>query len=171
MTFEEFYEKNKTLVYRLCRAKTSRDLAEESTARAFVEVWKRWDKISIMESPVAYTVTIARNIAYKEFLKSRARMLFGLDTIEDFADHSFNPEDSTLHQEGVDLLWDGIKKLSNREQEIIILKDLEERSFQECADILNLSLTATKSLRHRAREKLAKILAVDLPADTGEDDE
>ncbi|MGL5955693.1 MAG: RNA polymerase sigma factor [Brevinema sp.] len=162
MTFEEFYESNKTLVYRLCRAKTSRDLAEESTARAFVEVWKRWDKISQMESPVAYTVTIARNIAYKEYLKSRARMLFGLDTIEDIADSSYSPEDQTIQKETLEQLWDGLKQLSSREQEIIILKDLEERSFQECADILNLSLTAAKSLRHRAREKLAKILEADL---------
>ncbi|MGL4677486.1 MAG: RNA polymerase sigma factor [Brevinema sp.] len=162
MKFEEFYEKNKTLVYRLCRAKTSRDLAEESTSRAFVEVWKRWDKVSQMDSPIAYTVTIARNIAYKEYLKSRARMLFGLDTIEDIADTSYSPEDETIQQETLGQLWDGLKQLSSREQEIIVLKDLEERPFQECADILNLSLTATKSLRHRAREKLAKILEEDL---------
>ncbi len=161
MTFEEFYEKNKTLVYRLCRAKTSKDLAEESTARAFVEVWKRWEYISLLESPVAYTVTIARNIAHKEYLKSRARMLFGLDTIEDFADSSYTPEEASLQQETLDSLWDGLKQLSSREQEIIVLKDLEERSFQECADILNLSLEATKSLRHRARSKLAKILEVE----------
>lgn len=162
MTFEEFYEMNKTLVYRLCRAKTSRDLAEESTARAFVEIWKRWDKISQMESPVAYAVTVARNIAYKEYLKSKARMIFGLETIEDFADSNPSPEDSSINQETLEQLWSGLKKLSQREQEIIILKDLEERSFQECADILNLSLTATKSLRHRAREKLTKILEDDL---------
>ncbi len=159
MTFEEFYEKNKTLVYRLCRAKTGRDLAEESTARAFVEVWKRWDKISMMESPVSYTVTIARNIAYKEYLKSKARMVFGLETIEDFSDDSFTPEDSTMNQESIDELWDAIRQLSTREQEIIILKDLENRSFQECGEILNLSVEAAKSLRFRAKEKLAKILS------------
>lgn len=162
MIFEEFYEQNKTLVYRLCRAKTNRDLAEESTARAFVEIWKRWDKVSQMESPVAYTVTIARNIAYKEFIKSKARMLFGLDTIEDYADHKGSPESSFIQSETLEQLWAGIHQLSAREQEIIILKDLEERSFQECSDILNLSLSATKSLRHRAREKLATLLEEDL---------
>ena len=158
MTFEEFYETNKTLVYRLCRAKTSRDLAEESTARAFVEIWKRWDKVSEMESPVAYTVTIARNIAYKEFMKSRTRMFFGLDTIEDIADTVNTPEAESIQSEALEQLWDGLSQLSSREQEIIILKDLEERSFQECADILKLSVSAAKSLRHRAREKLALIL-------------
>lgn len=158
MTFEEFYEQNKTLVYRLCRAKTSRDLAEESTARAFVEVWKRWEKISQMDSPIAYTVTIARNIAYKEYMKSKARMLFGLDIIEDLPDHNYTPENAMIHSEELSLFWEGLKKLSSREQEILILKDLEERSFQECADILNLSLSAAKSLRHRSREKLAIVL-------------
>ena len=158
MTFEEFYEQNKTLVYRLCRAKTSKDLAEDSTARAFVEVWKRWDKVSQMDSPVAYTVTIARNTAYKEYIKSRARITLGLNTIEDIADSVYNPEQQSVQSETLEQLWSGIHQLSSREQEIIILKDLEERSFQECADILNLSLTAAKSLRHRAREKLTKIL-------------
>lgn len=154
MTFEEFYQKNKTLVYRLCRARTSKDLAEESTARAFVEVWRRWDKISHMDSPIAYTVTIARNIAYKEYLKSKTRKLFGLDIIEDLADPNLTPENSAIHSEELSLFWTGLKKLSAREQEILILKDLEERTFQECADILKLSLSATKSLRHRAKEKL-----------------
>jgi len=154
MTFEEFYQENKTLVYRICRARTSRDLAEESTARAFVEVWKKWDTISKMESPIAYTVTIARNTAYKEFLKSKARMLFGLDIVEDLSNPDHTPENSALKSETISLFWEGMKKLSLREQEIIILKDIEERTFQECANILKLSLSAAKSLRHRAKEKL-----------------
>lgn len=158
MTFEEFYEKNKTLVYRLCRARTSRDLAEESTARAFVEIWRRWDKVSQMESPVAYTVTVARNIAYKEYLKSKARMVLGLDIVEDLGDSSDTPEHDFIKKESLDEFWEGMSHLSSREREIIVLKDLEERSFQECADLLGLSLTAAKSLRHRARLKLLKVL-------------
>ncbi len=59
-----------------------------------------------------------------------------------------------------DELWSGIRQLSTREQEIIILKDLENRSFQECAEILNMSVEAAKSLRFRAREKLTKILSI-----------
>lgn len=158
MTFEEFYETNKTLVYRLCRARTSRDLAEESTARAFVEIWKRWDKVSVMESPVAYTVTVARNIAYKEYLKSKARMILGLDIVEDLGDEMDTPEQEFIKNESLGELWKAMAKLSPREREIIVLKDLEENSFQECADMLGLSLTAAKSLRHRAREKLTKFL-------------
>lgn len=159
MTFNEFYTQNKTLVYRLCRARTNKDLAEESTARAFVEVWKRWDKVSAMHSPIAYTVTIARNIAYKEYLKSKARIFLGLDTVEDIPDTQLSPEAYTVHTETLEELWDGINQLSDREKEIIILKDLEGRSFQECSEILKLSLTATKSLRHRTRKKLMKILS------------
>ena len=162
MTFEEFYKKNKTLVYRLCRAKTNKDLAEESTPRAFVEVWKRWDKVSQMESPVAYTITIARNTVYKEYIKSRARICLGLNTIEDIADNKYTPEQQSVQSETLEQLWIGMNQLSSREQEIIILKDLEERSFQECSDILGLALNATKSLRHRAREKLTKILKNEL---------
>ncbi|MGL4367530.1 MAG: RNA polymerase sigma factor [Brevinemataceae bacterium] len=158
MTFEEFYEHNKTLVYRMCRAKTSKDLAEESTAKAFVEVWKRWETVSQMDYPTAYTITIARNIAYKEFLKSKAKKFFGLETIEEYSDMEQTPEKSIIHMETKDHIWENIRKLSNREQEILILKDIEERSFQECADILNLSLNAAKSLRHRAKNRLAKLL-------------
>ena len=158
MTFEEFYETNKTLVYRLCRARTSRDLAEESTARAFIEIWRRWEKVSQMESPVAYTVTVARNIAYKEYLKSKARMVLGLDIVEDLGDESDTPEYDYMKKESLNEFWEAMAHLSSREREIIVIKDLEERSFQECADLLGLSLTATKSLRHRARVKLSKIL-------------
>lgn len=158
MTFEEFYQNNKTLVYRLCRAKANRELAEDSTARAFVEIWKRWEKVSQMTSPVAYTVTIAQNIIYKEYIKSKARIFFRLDTIEDLADNFDSPEEQTFKNEKTQLFWDSLRRLSDREQEILILKDLENRSLQECSDILSLSIPAIKSLRYRAKEKLASIL-------------
>lgn len=161
MNFEEFYEQNKRFVYRLCRVKTNRELAEESTSLAFVEIWKRWDKVSQMESPVAYTVKIARNIAYKEFLKSKARVILGLEMIEDMADSVQNPEERVIDIENTEIFWKVLSKISQREQEIIILKDLEGRSFQECADILNISLSAAKSLRHRSREKILSLLKID----------
>ncbi|MGL4394655.1 MAG: RNA polymerase sigma factor [Brevinema sp.] len=163
MDFEQFYSEHKALVYRICLAKTHKELAEESTARAFVEVWKRWDYVSNMEAPVAYVITIAKNIVKKEYLKSKARQIFRLDTIEDLATHH-SPQQDALKNETLEEFWSALAQLSDREQEIIILKDIEERSLEECTEILNLSLSAVKSLRHRAKEKLSRILKTGVPS-------
>jgi len=48
--------------------------------------------------------------------------------------------------------------LSPEDREVLVLRDLEERSAQETASVLGLTLQATKSRLHRARLRLAATL-------------
>ena len=70
-------------------------------------------------------------------------------------------QDMSSHMEQKELgeiLKQGIGELKEDYQAVIVLRDIEERSYEEIANILELSLGTVKSRLSRARSTLRKIL-------------
>lgn len=61
-------------------------------------------------------------------------------------------------QENASLLFKAIDKLPERQKAVFILHKLEDQSYQEIAQILELSISAVDSLMSRARTNLKTIL-------------
>ena len=55
-------------------------------------------------------------------------------------------------------LQEGLGKLSPKLRAIIILKEIEELSYEEIADTLEISMGTVKSRIARAREELQKLM-------------
>ncbi|MCB9688594.1 MAG: sigma-70 family RNA polymerase sigma factor [Alphaproteobacteria bacterium] len=68
--------------------------------------------------------------------------------------------DAPLHaaQAGA-LLQQGLEQLAEEPRQIIVLRDIQDLSYEEIADILDLPRGTVKSRLHRARAELAGILA------------
>ena len=62
----------------------------------------------------------------------------------------------TQRQDG---LWDAIRRLSWPQREAIALVDLQERSYEEAAAIAGTSVDVLRTRLHRARQRLAGLLA------------
>lgn len=58
-------------------------------------------------------------------------------------------------------LWAAIRRLSWPQREAIVLVDLQERSYEDAAAIAGVSLDTLRSRLHRARQRLADLLAVE----------
>lgn len=71
---------------------------------------------------------------------------------------SASPEKTALKNEKYRLLYKAINDLSDEHREIIILRDLNDYSYDEISDILKVEPGTVKSRLHRAREALRKIL-------------
>ena len=71
---------------------------------------------------------------------------------------SVSPEKKVLKNEGIQKLYDAIEMLSEEHREIIILRDLNDYSYEDIAEKLNLEVGTVKSRLHRARDTLRKIL-------------
>ena len=65
------------------------------------------------------------------------------------------PEDDALVRERDRILRDEIQRLPVKFKEIVILKDIEERSYEEIGAMLEINQGTVKSRLHRAREALA----------------
>ncbi len=57
------------------------------------------------------------------------------------------------------LVQSGLQKLSPEQRELVVLRDLEDLSYEEIVHVTGLQLGTVKSRLHRARAHLAKILA------------
>ncbi len=56
------------------------------------------------------------------------------------------------------LLWKGLKALNERDREIILMKDFNNFSYQEMADVLEIPIGSVMSRLYYARKRLLKIL-------------
>lgn len=65
------------------------------------------------------------------------------------------PEDDAIVRERERILKDEIQRLPEKFKEIVILKDIEERSYEEIGAMLEINQGTVKSRLHRAREALA----------------
>ncbi|MBI4859085.1 MAG: sigma-70 family RNA polymerase sigma factor [Candidatus Riflebacteria bacterium] len=68
------------------------------------------------------------------------------------------PEDDVLSRERDSILRREVQALPPRFKEIVILKDLQERSYEEIGEILSINQGTVKSRLHRAREALTERL-------------
>jgi RNA polymerase sigma-70 factor, ECF subfamily len=75
---------------------------------------------------------------------------------EAFVDHNPNPEESYLRSERTQLLTMAINRLGPKIRSTILLRDIEERSAKETAQILGTSISAVKARVFHGRRKLRR---------------
>src|SRR5713226_9874912 len=73
---------------------------------------------------------------------------------EAFVDQSPSPEESCWRRECTELLTEAINRLGPTIRTAILLRDIEERSVEETAQILGASITAVKARVFQGRRKL-----------------
>jgi RNA polymerase sigma-70 factor (ECF subfamily) len=76
--------------------------------------------------------------------------------LETFADESPNPEESCWRRERAQLLTAAINLLKPKVRSTILLRDIEERSAEETAQILGTSVGAVKARVFQGRRKLRR---------------
>lgn len=81
-------------------------------------------------------------------------------SLEEYSEKSSygNPEDDVLSAELMETVMNSISVLDEKYRSVIVLKDLEHKSYEEIAVLLGISQGTVKSRLSRAREKLKLIL-------------
>ncbi len=75
-----------------------------------------------------------------------------------------NPEDLVLRRESVALVREALDQLPDIHRVVLLLRDFEALSMQEIADLLEITVTATKLRLHRARAALKGMIEKPRPA-------
>lgn len=71
---------------------------------------------------------------------------------------NFTPPDLLLQSELAEKIEEALASLPEKQRTAILLCRGEEHSYEEIAEILDCSVSATKSLIHRGRETLKELL-------------
>lgn len=106
----------------------------------------------------AYLAGMARHQLLNQWREARRHV--PLDEAEEEAD-LMPASDARLHQaQQHGSLWAAIRSLSWPQREAIVLVDLQERSYEDAAAIAGISADVLRTRLHRARQRLADLLAV-----------
>jgi RNA polymerase sigma-70 factor (ECF subfamily) len=167
--FAELVEKYKQPLFNfICR--TLRDAAEsEDLAQiVFLQVYKSRQRYERTAKFSTWLFTIARNLCLNEI---RRRSRHPAESIEEsHAEHEDQPQrqyedkknclptENILHGELAQKIEDALAELPENQRTAILLCRQDELSYEEIAEILDCSLSATKSLIHRGRETLKEKL-------------
>jgi RNA polymerase sigma-70 factor (ECF subfamily) len=142
-----------SVIYRLVHsAPDAEDLAQQAFLAAF-DALGRFDLEARFSS---WIYRIGVNLA-KDHLKSRKRgeQPMTLDPSEAmFAGQLPNTDQPAVTAERQKLMMEALAALSFKDREVLVLKDLEELSYEEMREILHRPITALKIRVIRARAKL-----------------
>ena len=82
--------------------------------------------------------------------------------IQDVSEHQPSrleePGEELNRRENADELWAVLDELSDREKKIVLLKVREEKSYQEIAELMDLTVGHVGALLHRSLKKLGKLI-------------
>jgi len=134
--------------------------AEDVVQETFLRVFRNRFAYTRVAKFSTWIYTIAGNLARTELRRRKRRRLFSIsdmgleDRDYEIADDMLNPEsqaNSTLQEE---IIQREISKLSPKFREVIILRDVQELSYEEISKIIRVPIGTVKSRVNRARLRL-----------------
>jgi RNA polymerase sigma-70 factor (ECF subfamily) len=149
------------LVYRMLHDATE---AEDLAQNVFVQVHKSAQRYEVSSKFTTWLFTIARNLCLNEIRRRNRHPAESIEAphpdqedqpLRQFEDKkTFSPPESLLHGELEEKIEQALAELPENQRTAILLCRQDELSYEEIAQVLDCSLSATKSLIHRGRETL-----------------
>lgn len=145
--------------------------AEDIAQQVFIRVWKSSGRYKPSAKFTTWMFTITRNLVFNEMRRRQRKPAVSMDEREEeynllAPDETTSaPDQQVLENELVKAIDSAIQALPEKQRLAVILRRYEDRSYEEIADVLGLSLSAVKSLLFRARTQLKENLQPYLESD------
>jgi len=149
----------KDKVFRLAkRMLVSKDEAEDATQELFFKLWQKREKLDDYKNVEAYAMTMTKNYCLDQLKSKRADNLTLVHS-------NYKKNETALERvielkDSVNKVHQIIEGLSDKQKLIIQLRDIEQYSFDEITEIVDMKPTAVRVTLSRARqivrEKLIK---------------
>jgi RNA polymerase sigma-70 factor (ECF subfamily) len=165
--FEELLLRHKQRVLAVAqRITNNREDAEDVTQESFHKAFVHLDDFQEKSRFSTWLTRIAMNEAFMLLRRRRGILEVlpespdngGEPVSEAFVDKSPSPEEFCWRRERTQLLTEAINRLGPTIRTTILLRDIEERSVKETAQILGASITAVKARVFQGRRKLRESL-------------
>ncbi len=145
------------VLYRVREPSDAEDLTSEVFTRAFANIHRyRWQGKSFL----AWLYTIARNAVTDR--RRRERPTVDLDDAYGVAEEGPTAHDRAVRGEQVDALRGAVKHLTTEQQEVLVLRFVENMSSRQVAKVLGKNEGAIRALQFRALGRLRKLLTSEI---------
>jgi RNA polymerase sigma-70 factor, ECF subfamily len=136
--------------------------ARDLTQEAFIRVFRAWRSFQPGTSFLSWIYRIVTNLHRDELRKRKGVFLQELpddmpsELPKDAAQH--DPIALMHEREMSSAVRNALRQLTPDQRAVVLLADIEERSYQEIADIMACSIGTVRSRLHRARLQLRKLI-------------
>jgi RNA polymerase sigma-70 factor, ECF subfamily len=156
LAFERLYRDNERKVFALClRLSSDAALAEELTQEVFVRAWRKLATFRGESAFSSWLYPMTVNVALTE-RRSRRRRDARIVATEDPAQLERAPR-APRPEAGFDI-EKALATLPPGARTVFVLHDVEGRTHEEIATLLNLAAGTSKAQLHRARRLLREVL-------------
>jgi RNA polymerase sigma-70 factor (ECF subfamily) len=139
------------LRYFISRLLENTQMTEDIFQDTWLAVIRRICSLKKADAFAAWLYRIARNKAYQHLRRKKrlSELEENQEAVEYNQDNSFSPEDAAK-------IHSCLKKLRHEHREVLMLRFLEEMSYEQIADVVNCSAGTVKSRIHYAKLALRK---------------
>ena len=159
--FEELVEKHQALVAgTIGRMLGSNSDVEDIAQQVFIRVWKSARRYVPRAKFTTWLLKITRNLVFNELRRTKRRAQVPLQSEPGTDDPPLKdemnlaPDASLLEVELRRTIEEAILQLPETQRMALVLRRYEQLSYEEIADVLELSVPAVKSVLFRARTEL-----------------
>ena len=162
--FEQAMLQHRDAAYNLARWLTRNEHdAQDMVQEAYLRAFKFFDGFHGADTR-AWLLTIVRNTCYTWLGQNRRSQLTTSfdEEIHTVEEDALNPSALALKSGDMAMLKESLEELPNEFREVIVLRDLEELSYKQIAEVINAPLGTVMSRLARARGRLKQILCSQL---------
>ena len=161
VAFEALIERHQTLVAgTVARMLGSNSDVEDIAQQVFIRVWKSASRYVARAKFTTWLLKITRNLVFNEMRRAKRHPHVPVQIDPEAEELPLRDEmtatpDATLLQEELQSKIDSaIAQLPDTQRMALVLRRYQELSYEEIAEVLELSVPAVKSLLFRARTEL-----------------
>jgi len=133
-----------------------RDIAADVTQDIFLKIYNNLEKFKEEKNFTAWLFTISRNYCIDYWRKNKKYLSNSQELDEKVSLHDPTPEDDAIRESEIRELRKKIAQLEPELRVMLILRDIQDLSYQEIAGKFSIPEGTVKSRINRARLKLAQ---------------
>ncbi|MES2800464.1 MAG: sigma-70 family RNA polymerase sigma factor [Bacteroidota bacterium] len=148
-TFQKTVFAHKDGMYRLAkRLLISEDEAFDAVQNVMIRLWQMREELSQRNNIEAFAIQCIKNECLNRLKHADVVSQYRENTMQQVSDHSRQGDNTT------EIIIEMIQSLPEKQKMVIQLKDVEEHSISEIAEIMELEENAVRINLMRARQKI-----------------
>jgi len=170
--FRAFITEHQDKVFNLVFNKVQQlEDAEEITQDVFIDVFRKPEAFRGESSVSTWLYRIAVNKCIDHLRRQQSRGRWKLTRLFSPASEINEPKEFvhpgilSENREKTTFLFKAMKQLPDKQHTAWVLSEMENLSYKEISEVMNVSISSVESLLFRARQNLKKILAGMYPGD------
>jgi len=156
---EDFLLAYKDKFYRFALRLTGSEYdAEDIMQELAIKIWQKGEDFNKLGNKEAWCMAVTRNMAIDKIRHNKVRQHENIDTVYNVSSDSKNPETQLESNDVMNRIKELIATMPVNYKTVIQLREIEEMSYKEIANIMNIELDKVKIYIFRARKLLQKMI-------------